>query len=100
MSQAKGFSDKVAFIWAVADLLRGDFKAHEYGQVIESRRGGRSAPPTLSASPKPATPTESQTVQVELHVTHPCSRPNRQQASVINGQDSHSYSIPKTSSAR
>lgn len=34
MSQAKGFSDKVAFIWAVADLLRGDFKAHEYGQVI------------------------------------------------------------------
>lgn len=34
MSQARGFSDKVAFIWSVADLLRGDFKAHEYGQVI------------------------------------------------------------------
>lgn len=34
VSQAKGFSDKVTFIWAVADLLRGDFKAHEYGQVI------------------------------------------------------------------
>jgi type I restriction enzyme M protein len=29
-----GFADKVAFIWGVADLLRGDFKAHEYGQVI------------------------------------------------------------------
>lgn len=29
-----GFGDKVAFIWSVADLLRGDFKAHEYGQVI------------------------------------------------------------------
>ena len=28
------FSDKVAFIWSVADLLRGDYKAHEYGQVI------------------------------------------------------------------
>lgn len=34
MSQAKGFGDKVAFVWSVADLLRGDFKAHEYGQVI------------------------------------------------------------------
>jgi type I restriction enzyme M protein len=30
----KGFSDKVAFIWSVADLLRGDYKAHEYGRVI------------------------------------------------------------------
>jgi type I restriction enzyme M protein len=29
-----GFGDKVAFIWSVADLLRGDYKAHEYGRVI------------------------------------------------------------------
>lgn len=29
-----GFGDKVGFIWSVADLLRGDFKAHEFGQVI------------------------------------------------------------------
>ena len=28
------FRDKVAFIWAVADLLRGDYKPHDYGQVI------------------------------------------------------------------
>lgn len=34
MSQTKGFADKVAFIWGVADILRGDFRAHEYGQVI------------------------------------------------------------------
>lgn len=32
--QVTGFGDKVAFIWSVADLLRGDFKAHEFGQVI------------------------------------------------------------------
>ncbi len=32
--QPHGFNDKVSFIWGVADLLRGDFKAHEYGQVI------------------------------------------------------------------
>jgi type I restriction enzyme M protein len=32
--QPSGFPDKVAFIWSVADLLRGDFKTHEYGQVI------------------------------------------------------------------
>ncbi len=32
--QPNGFADKVSFIWGVADLLRGDFKAHEYGQVI------------------------------------------------------------------
>ena len=31
MSQQPNLS---AFIWSVADLLRGDFKAHEYGRVI------------------------------------------------------------------
>jgi len=30
----EGFADKVGFIWSVADLLRGDYKAHEYGRVI------------------------------------------------------------------
>ena len=34
MTQVQGFTDKVGFIWSVADLLRGDYKAHEYGQVI------------------------------------------------------------------
>jgi type I restriction enzyme M protein len=29
-----GFEGKIGFIWSVADLLRGDYKAHEYGQVI------------------------------------------------------------------
>ena len=28
------FSEKVNFIWSVADLLRGDFKQSEYGKVI------------------------------------------------------------------
>lgn len=28
------FQDKVNFIWSVADLLRHDYKQHEYGQVI------------------------------------------------------------------
>lgn len=26
--------DKVSFIWSVADLLRGDYKASEYGRII------------------------------------------------------------------
>jgi hypothetical protein len=29
-----GHSEKVAFIWSVADLLRGDYKASDYGRVI------------------------------------------------------------------
>ena len=29
-----GHSEKVAFIWAVADLLRGDYKASDFGKVI------------------------------------------------------------------
>ena len=29
-----GFSDKVAFIWSLAEVLRGDVKAHEYGQFV------------------------------------------------------------------
>lgn len=34
MAQPKGFQDKVSLIWSVADILRGDFKPHEYGQII------------------------------------------------------------------
>ena len=30
----QGHSEKVAFIWSVADLLRGDYKQSEYGKVI------------------------------------------------------------------
>ena len=33
-SQPDGFSDKVAFVWKVADKLRGNFKPHEYGAVM------------------------------------------------------------------
>ena len=33
-SQPEGFSDKVAFVWKVADKLRGHFKPHEYGAVM------------------------------------------------------------------
>ena len=29
-----GFRDMVGFIWSVADLLRGDYKRHEYGRVV------------------------------------------------------------------
>lgn len=29
-----GFADKVAFVWKVADRLRGTFKQHEYGSVM------------------------------------------------------------------
>jgi type I restriction enzyme M protein len=34
MSQPQGFGDKVAFVWKVADKLRGTLKQHEYGQVM------------------------------------------------------------------
>jgi type I restriction enzyme M protein len=30
----EGHSEKVSFIWSVADLLRGDYKASDYGKVI------------------------------------------------------------------
>jgi type I restriction enzyme M protein len=48
-----GFTDKVGFIWSVADLLRGDYKAHEYGRVILPltvlRRLDATLAPTKSA---------------------------------------------------
>ena len=34
MSKFEGFNDKVRLIWSVADLLRGEYKPDEYGQVI------------------------------------------------------------------
>jgi type I restriction enzyme M protein len=30
----EGFSDKVAFVWKVADKLRGHFTSNEYGSVM------------------------------------------------------------------
>lgn len=30
----QNFSEKVSFVWSVADLLRGDYKQSEYGRVI------------------------------------------------------------------
>ncbi len=32
--QFGSFSEISAFIWSIADLMRGDFKRHEYGQVV------------------------------------------------------------------
>ncbi len=34
VAEQPSFSDKVAFIWSLAELLRGDVKAHEYGQFV------------------------------------------------------------------
>lgn len=31
MSKVEGFNDKVAFVWSVADLLRGEFSQSDYG---------------------------------------------------------------------
>jgi type I restriction enzyme M protein len=33
-SGVNGHSEKVGFIWSVADLLRGSYKASDYGKVI------------------------------------------------------------------
>ncbi|MEJ1935211.1 type I restriction-modification system subunit M N-terminal domain-containing protein, partial [Nostoc sp. NIES-2111] len=34
MSMTKSFSELANLIWAVADLLRGDYKQSDYGKVI------------------------------------------------------------------
>ena len=34
MAAPEGFSDKVAFVWKVADKVRGHFKPHEYWSVM------------------------------------------------------------------
>ena len=34
MTAPQDFADKVAFVWKVADKLRGNFKQHEYGSVM------------------------------------------------------------------
>ena len=34
MAAPEGFSDKVAFVWKVADKLRGHFTPHEYWSVM------------------------------------------------------------------
>ena len=34
MAAPEGFSDKVAFVWKIADKLRGHFQPHGYGSVM------------------------------------------------------------------
>src|SRR3954453_20999197 len=34
MSTSAGFENKIAFIWKIADKLRGHLKPHEYGTVM------------------------------------------------------------------
>ena len=34
MATPNGFENKVAFVWKIADKLRGYLKPHEYGSVI------------------------------------------------------------------
>ncbi len=34
MAAPAGFENKVAFIWKIADKLRGHLKPHEYGSVM------------------------------------------------------------------
>jgi len=34
MAAPEGFTDKVAFVWKVADKSRGHVKPHEYGSVM------------------------------------------------------------------
>ncbi len=34
MAAVKNFSDKVGFLWSVADLLRGPYRPNQYGRVI------------------------------------------------------------------
>ena len=34
MAAPEGFSDKVAFVWKVAEKLRGHFKPHDSGFVM------------------------------------------------------------------
>jgi type I restriction enzyme M protein len=34
VAHPNGFEDKVSLIWSIADILRGDFKPHEYGSII------------------------------------------------------------------
>ncbi len=46
----EGFADKVGFIWSVADLLRGDYRRHEYGRVILPLTVLRRLDATLTAT--------------------------------------------------
>jgi hypothetical protein len=65
-----GFSDKVSFIWSVADLLRGDYKAHEYGQVILPLTVLRRLDATLA-------PTKAAALARDAELEHQAARTER-----------------------
>ena len=69
MTQVDGFADKVGFIWTVADLLRGDYKAHEYGQVILPL--DRAPPARLRPGADQGTPSSHARVDLEGKIENP-----------------------------
>ena len=52
-------NDHAAFIWSVADLLRGDYKQSEYGKVILPLTGMRSSMPSVRPATSPNTDLDS-----------------------------------------
>ena len=43
-----GYSESIALIWSIADLLRGSYKAYDYGCVAST-----AAPPNATTKPEP-----------------------------------------------
>lgn len=97
------FSEKVSFIWSVADLLRGDFKQSEYGRVIlpftvlrrldqvlaPTRQAVRKAHTKYADSPEALRELGLEDVR-DIWLVFP---PAQEQASLLNELDSHLDSI-------
>ncbi len=68
MSGVEGFNDKVAFIWPVVDLLRGDVGLREYGPArlpfVILRRLDYVLEPTKAGVIWKAKPFEARTISV------------------------------------
>lgn len=55
MATPAGFENKVAFIWKIADKLRGPLKPHEYGSVMLPTRSLSLSRLRPRSRPRPTT---------------------------------------------
>ena len=76
MSSRPAFSDKVAFIWSQVEVLRGDVKAHEYGQfvlsflVLRRLECAHTLLSRLTENGKQATPALERSGQASQYASH------------------------------
>ena len=73
----ENFSDKVSFIWSVANLIRGPYRPNQYKDVMLPLTVLRRLDCVLESTKDQVLEKESNLSAISVRAKSPCSLPNR-----------------------